>query len=118
MSRRKKIIISTIMLIIISIAGYKTWRHYSVPEIGRNLPSSFEIAELEFKKRIENTFPVGTAESEIVERLGEQGFQIKKSYASYEQSGFPCTKVWRVLWKTDETGNIISTNAVYGGICL
>ena len=91
-----------------------------LPELARNLPQGWAEADLAFKERVRNRFPVGTPQKDVVDALESQGFTIAPDgkRASFEQPNIVCRLTWRIFWATDEVQNIRRIDGVYGGICL
>jgi hypothetical protein len=96
-----------------------------LPPIARNLPGVFSEGNIEFNRRVENLFPIGSSETGLVSELTSQGFkrrhdddnggQILHSF-SIENTNFPCETIWRVSWRA-ANGNVSERFGVYGAIC-
>lgn len=93
---------------------------HELPELAKGLPQNFEEADTVFKARIQNRFPAGTPERDVLETLTSQGFSIapEGNMASFEDPDTVCRLVWRVFWKADANHNLSGISALYGGICL
>lgn len=78
------------------------------------------------KKRLQETYPVGSSQEKLREDLISQGFEKSKyregekgfnDYRFYLSTGGGCSTWWGVDWIADELGKIISTNARYWSVC-
>lgn len=91
----------------------------NLPEIAKGLPSNFSEADEEFNRRVLAAFPMPLTVEELTDRLSEQGFKVyaENNYGNFEQSGFPCTLIWRIHWE-EVDGAVSEMTSKYGGICL
>ena len=97
------------------------WPYPRTPLLGRDLPSNFDEGERVFDQRVKAQFPVGIAESEVVDHLLRQGFRMNPASpldrcgsASIRQ-GLVIQKLWSVRWRATE-GRIDEIWGVYGAI--
>ena len=90
-----------------------------VPALGRNLPSDFETADAEFKRRVFARYPLPFPQDELISELKAEGFSISENIrmAEFTKQQFPCNLIWRIKWEI-ENSSIVELDAVYGGICL
>jgi hypothetical protein len=90
----------------------------SVPEIGRDLPSSYEEGERIFDARLKRRFPIGSAEGDLVAEAERQGFSVVRSdhgsFATFSNKAFPVQSVWNIGWKAKD-GRIEDVWGIYGG---
>ena len=94
----------------------------ALPPLTRNLPADVDKADLTFKKRIRQRFPVGTREDLIVMKLRTEKFQVRtdkdgRREAYFEQTRYPCKEMWRVFWRVDAASKLYDINAIYGLGC-
>ncbi len=92
------------------------------PELISDLPNNFAAAKIEFQKRAQQHFPLGTSEKELIRQLANQGFSPQWSYgdrhiALFEEKSFPCKLQWTISWKVNRTGRIQDIQTKYVGIC-
>ena len=89
-----------------------------IPEIAQGLPPNYAEGEQVFNARLEDRFPVGTAEGALVEELKRQGFSIKDGssgrFATFIEKNLIVSNVWNVGWEV-ENGTISKIWGVYGG---
>lgn len=91
--------------------------------IAARLPNRFGDGEIEFRRRVQERFPVGSSESEMIDTLAAQGFarNLKRSRSLKELILTPgpgylnvCTLEWSVSWEAfDDKLTLVSTR--YGG---
>lgn len=102
-----------------------------IPEMARDLPSNIAAARSVFQNKLVNMFPLGTNESELVEALRGQRFQITRVEpegssgeaeqmwrAFYRYEKFPCSYVLYVQWESDKNENLRKIEADRRLICL
>jgi hypothetical protein len=89
-----------------------------VPQLARDLPSTYTEGEKVFDARLKAKFPPGTDEDKLVEALSGDGFKILVSptgrFATFSDGRFPVASVWNIGWKTD-AGKVTEIWGVYGG---
>lgn len=89
-----------------------------IPEIARDLPATYVEGEQVFDARLKARFPVGTAESAIIEELERQGFSINEGphggFATFIEKRLIVSNVWNVGWEA-ENGTVSKVWGVYGG---
>lgn len=89
-----------------------------IPEIAQGLPPNYAEGEQVFNARLEDRFPVGTAEGALVEELKRQGFSIKDGssgqFATFIEKNMIVSNVWNVGWEV-ENGTISKIWGIYGG---
>lgn len=87
------------------------------PEIGRGLPSKYADAEPIFDQRVRAAFPVGTAESSLIDALKKQGFEILPRQGDVHdatfRSGWIVGSMWSVRWRVADN-RVTEIWGVYG----
>lgn len=95
------------------------WPYPRAPEIGRNLPSDFRLAEDEFDRRVKSQFPSGTREARLIGRLREQGFKIDDTkgdcMSATVMRGLIIKTLWSIRWRSRDE-QIEEIWGVYGAI--
>ena len=95
------------------------------PDIGRDLPITFGYTPA-FTQRLNQRFPVGSEEQQLVTELRNERFTIKPSYdpsshyqfsALYEVSDIVCRDEWTIQWAADQ-GKITAITGLNRRICL
>jgi len=95
------------------------------PEIGRELPRSFEQARPVFDQRVKARFPVGSDETRLLAELRRQHFVVRPSSplsrypnaVTYKAHQLVCNVSWTVSWRA-EAGRIKEIAGDYGDVCL
>ena len=123
--------------------GSFVWDSYRFPSrspIAANLPGVYQLASVEFRKRIRERFPIGSQEADMIRELRSQGFiepeprtepvwwdrednalsqgTIPTRYMTLQKPGLPCRLVWNVVWQTAEGGALSAIYAEYHGVCM
>ncbi len=91
-----------------------------LPPLAAGLPTSIDVAELQFDARIKRQFAIGTSEQQLVEELRSQGFDIKSSsgQADYTRpDGWFCQTVWSVRWRAT-TGKLTDASGLHFQRCV
>lgn len=94
------------------------------PELIKKITTS-DIAEakVQFNNIVQEKFPIGMSEIELIKKLSKQGFKPGWSYenepssAVFVNSNIICTSVWSVIWEVDELGNATKINGRYIAGC-
>ncbi len=95
-----------------------------LPPLAAGLPWDYSDAERRFRQRVQQTFPVGSSERDLIRELERQGFHPGWSHAklpasaSLYRNAFPCRKGWEILWRVDEGGVIHEIQGFYRLACL
>jgi hypothetical protein len=100
------------------------------PPIGRDLGST--DARSDFDRRVQDRFPIGSDEQQLLAELGKEGFQVRdgiamslhyppparfRSAADYSADQFLCKSSWTILWSADN-GRITAIAGDFLPICL
>lgn len=98
----------------------KLWSGPPIPELEQDLPGTFAEAQLLFSQRLQERFPIGTRERNVIDTLREQGFAISADHktATFHQPSLFRKFVWNISWDTDVTGAINRILGTHGAICL
>ena len=117
------VVISLFFVYFLLAYVFRLPQYQSSPEIGRNLPSNYEMANREFLDRAQQKFPTGTTVENIQQELSRQGFQVKqekdgKRYAEFLRPGFPCQVSWIISWRNGADGIVEDLTAHYQTECL
>lgn len=109
--------ISMLAVVFASACGVVTGAA-EIPEIARDLPTTYAEGEQVFDARLKARFPVGTAESVVIQELKGQGFTINEGsngrFATFIEKRLVVSNVWNVGWEADN-GTISRIWGVYGG---
>jgi hypothetical protein len=94
-----------------------------LPALVAGLSGNIQAADLEFRKRIRERFPVGSSEIELFQALEQAGFrpgwEIGAQRAAYfTQPGFPCARDRWIRWRADDDRIITEIDSGYGTSCL
>ncbi|MCK2056030.1 hypothetical protein [Methylobacterium sp. 37f] len=114
-------ILFAVPLLVLATAG----PHRARPPLLRDLPAGFAQADAAFAARIADTFPLGSPESVLVQRLQAEGFgrDLMAADPSDERrmrftvSESSCTLTWRVRWGV-EVGRLATVAGKHDGRCL
>jgi hypothetical protein len=91
-----------------------------IDKISTNIISE---AKIQFNNIVQEKFPIGLSEMELIRELGRQGFipgwpyENEKS-AVFVTSNIACNSVWSIIWKVDKHGNVTEINGRYIAGCL
>ncbi|HEY4162195.1 MAG TPA: hypothetical protein VGM59_03975 [Dongiaceae bacterium] len=122
--------IAASLAVVAVLGGLACWSIYAsgknsssrppLPELAKDLPANFEEADATFKKRIHDSFPIGSHGRDVASMLVIQGFAISPDgkAASFEQPGLVCRRAWRIFWEADRADAIRRIDGVFAGICL
>lgn len=124
--------LSTSAIGLVAVLGTCYWlkrpERVFLPSLAQGLPAEFEKANEIFKTRINNTFPLGSSEAVLVQRLRGDGFKQSGPFrenrdkpemysASFVQLGFPCKLAWVIYWHAENDKLTLVTSS-YTGTCL
>lgn len=113
---KKILLVTTVILSFIIIYGYlELFKPFQfVPDIGKGLNSTIEIAKKEFGERVKATFPIGTHEKSLLVFIDKEKFKLlapnyneddlKRAIFTY--SSFPCATDLLITWDTDNDEKI------------
>ena len=114
--------------------AFTAWHWFSVPPLVRG-PNG------EFYARVQAKFPIGMAESDLVQELRHQGFPPRiedhdwfglsasgeptriragdpgLKYSTFKSNIFPCETRWMVFWHADRDGKVRDIRGGYVGSC-
>ena len=91
-----------------------------LPEIAQALPSNVVQASEAFDARVQEQFPIGTEEFELVQALVSDGFELREGddrVAVFSVSTLVCLETWRIRWEA-QRGSITEVGGHYGLTCL
>lgn len=113
-----------VILLLAMTASWFVWRasDASLPPLAKGMTSRFDEGNRQFKRRIEQRYPLGSSEDRLVSDLKSQGFDVTLRPNSLSEGVLSrfigCgDKQWSVRWYAD-TGKLKKVYAVYGAICL
>jgi len=134
MGKTRKIILGGLIAVLLLLAGGAAWLYVeldralrpkppdsALPFLLRDLSGSVDEARQRFRQRVQQTFPSGTDAASISAALRRDGFSINASqleWASFEQSGFPCHRIWTISWGRNPNGTAKDIKGDYGLSCL
>ncbi len=115
------VIIAGVLLLF--VGGAVAWREVlwrsgwfrAGPEIARGMPG-FSGAEFgPWTRRLNQRFPIGSAETKLTEELRRQGFQVDVDAhrAAYGWAVYPCVYTLTVVWRSDEQFRV---RVIQGGL--
>ncbi len=104
------VIIAGVLLLF--VGGAVAWREVlwrsgwfrAGPEIARGMPGFSGAQFGPWTRRLNQRFPIGSAEVKMTEELRRQGFQVDVSNrrAAYGWAVYPCIYTLTVSWRADE----------------
>jgi hypothetical protein len=98
----------------------------ATPPLASDLPANIAEAGREFDHRIQQRFPIGSSEADLIRELSRQGFapSVHRGDSpathvySFDKGSFPCDLVWNIIWKADGAGSVTTINGVHYASCL
>lgn len=109
---------------LLSAIGWIVWRasDASLPPLAKGLTGSFDEKERQFKRRIEQLYPVGSSRDRLVSDLRSQGFDLHLNPGEFSEAHLSrfigCgDKRWRITWLADGDA-LREVTAVHGAFCL
>jgi len=104
-----------------------SWFHGTLveqqPALIRDLPTQTDQITPAFTERLRARFPVGSAESVLIQELSAEKFRPEwilpnqTRIAVFTASQLVCRNDWRVFWSADQDGKITMINGSFGAIC-
>ncbi|MEM7594190.1 MAG: hypothetical protein AAF383_22205 [Cyanobacteria bacterium P01_A01_bin.83] len=75
-----------------------------------------------FKESVQENFPLGISEIQLVKELANKGFKPGWSYSNQHQAVFIssnifCFSVWSITWEVNEEGNVTEIDGLYRAGC-
>lgn len=110
------------LVVLLAAFGVRIWRADNgvpVPALLQNLEASRDQASQDaFIRRLQDRFPVGSAEADLVRELQVEGFQVRAAQreASFDRrSDFNdiCRRGGNVHWTADAAGRVGSVTGGY-----
>jgi len=99
-----------------------------LPALIADLQGSDADISRAFQQRLEQRFPAGTPETDLIREIAGQfpaeGFVPTWNWtptvhtATYGRSTFPCREDWTVTWRIDEQHHISNAHGWYQRACL
>jgi hypothetical protein len=132
-----RILLALAFVVYGAIAIYDAWdgRVFARRSpIAADLPSEIESANREFVLRVQDRFPIGSAEADLVQFFSAQGFRKPElmAYAGGAESIKPggwmmldngpglnlsCHLLWAVWWEIDSSRRLSAVNASHSQFC-
>lgn len=94
------------------------------PQLTKGLSSEISVAQKQLNSRVQEMFSSKTNNTQISDELSRQGFIVEndqkgKMRALFQESDFPCSRIWLITWDIDNQGYIYNLNARhYNTSCL
>ena len=99
-----------VFLSLLALSGCQETKREALPPIAADLPAETEAAGHVFQQRVQQRFPVGTPEGELISTLKSQGFVI---HGATEAGDFNnailrrdadglCQTEWSVRWRASQ----------------
>ena len=133
----KKFLISLIIIVLFFFGYALKNPGWIFPRHQQPLPELVAGPVEEFNNLVQQRFPLGTVETEIIKALSKDGFQpswsIVQSYvddgiitytknytdrAFFLRDTFPCRDEWIVSWNADDQGKITKIVGSHDQVCL
>ena len=113
------------------IDGYRLVR---VSPLAASLPRSDYESSVEFRRRIDERFPIGSSESELVQVLRNQGFRETSNLGGLVgrrmtmtaqrmdlelklKERLVCEPIWFIHWTADAAGRLLTIAGIYSRSC-
>ena len=119
------LLIASPILLLGAVMWWSEFRfqHLS-PLAAQSLKHTVEATNDEFRRRVQEAFPLGSSVAEIRRKLAEQGFrdrqgQLRSGPAMVlEYDPFPCNYFFEVFWTSSATGRLTALDTDLNQRCL
>lgn len=115
------VLLAIIALPVLAFAGLCVWLNATQgrpPALFADVPQDF-TDEAPWTARMAATFPAGTPEAVVIERLKADGFEVDQTARSATYgwgNGVPCIHTVQAAWSAQD-GRVTTATARYGNAC-